>query len=91
MQTDLFNNITPTDANNVLPPVALEGFREVSKDEFYNIVGPLDATLSTLGNYPYTTEFKLRHGRLIGKSVDSYEGEYLWPVVTRYYISCNWR
>ena len=90
MQTDLFNNISPTDANNVLPIVAMDGFREVSKDEFYNIIGPLDVTLSALGNYPYTTEFKLRHGRLIGKAVDSYKGEYFWPVVTRYYISCNW-
>jgi len=73
----------------VLSPVALDGFREVSKDEFYNIVGPLDVTLSTLGNYPYTTEFKLRHGRLVGKTVDSYAGEHSWPVVTRYYISCS--
>jgi len=91
MQQDLFETENGNFAKPVLPPVALDGFREVSQDEFYKIVGPLDATLSTLGNYPYTTEFKLRHGRLIGKSVDSYEGEFLWPVVTRYYISCNWR
>lgn len=91
MENDKLKNENSNFAKPVLSPVALEGFKEVTKDEFYKIVGPLDATLSTLGNYPYTTEFKLRYGRLIGKSVDSYEGEYLWPVITRYYISCNWR
>lgn len=70
--------------------VPLEGFRQVSKDEFYSIVGPVDAVLTTSGNYPYTTTFQVRRGRLIGKAVDSYEGKFKYPIVTRYYISCNW-
>lgn len=73
------------------PPAALDEFREVSRDEFYKIIMPLDVTLSILGNYPYTTDFKLRYGRLVGKAVDSYEGEFSGPVFTRYYISCTWR
>lgn len=85
MQQNLFETDNGNFANPALPTVALDGFREVSQDEFYKIVGTLDATLSTLGNYPYTTEFKLRHGRLIGKSVDSYEGEYLWPQDIAYF------
>lgn len=76
-------------ANLGLPLVALDGFRQVTRDEFYNIVGKLDATLHVIGNYPYTTEFKLRHRQLIGKTVDSDEN--IYPIVTRYYISCNWR
>lgn len=91
MQTDLFNNLTPTDANNVLPPVVLDGFREVTIDEFYDIVGPVDAILTTSDEYPYTTTFTKRGGGLIGKSVDSYEGEFKRPIVERYYISVNWR
>ena len=75
----------------VLPPVALDGFREVSKDEFYKIVGPLDAVVSAVPPFPYTSEFKIRNGKLIGKSVDSYGFEFGKHVVTRYYISCNWR
>ena len=75
----------------VLPPVYLDGFREVSRDEFYKIVGPLDAVVAAVGNFPYTSEFKIRYGKLIGKAVDSYGYEFGKYVVTRYYISCNWR
>ena len=75
----------------VLQPVALDGFRQVSKDEFYKIVGPLDAVVSAVPPFPYTSEFKIRYGKLIGKAVDSYGFEYGSYVVTRYYISCNWR
>lgn len=76
---------------DVLPPVALDGFRQVSRDEFYKLVGPLDAIVSAVGNYPYTSECIMRNGKLIGKAVDSHGFEYGKHVVTRYYISCNWR
>lgn len=75
----------------VFPPVALDGFREVSKDEFFKIVGPLDAVISVVPPFPYTSEFKIRYGKLIGKAVDSYGFEFGKYLVARYYISCNWR
>ena len=80
-----------TFANNVLPTVALDGFREVSKEEFYDVVGAVDAVLTISNDYPYTITFKKRGGGIIGKSVDSYKGKSKYPIVTRYYISCNWR
>lgn len=36
--------------------------RQVTSDEFYNTIGPLDVTLETKGPYPYKTLFKLRNG-----------------------------
>jgi hypothetical protein len=91
-QMELWQTDTPgIEYDRVLPPVALDGFREVSQDEFYQIVGPLDAVVSAVGQFPYTSEFKIRYGKLIGKAVDSYGFEYGKYVVTRYYISCNWR
>jgi len=44
---------------------------EVTKDEFYSKIGPLDVVLSVLGPFPFTGEFKMRNGhRLVGKYVD---------------------
>jgi hypothetical protein len=40
--------------------------RVVTDEEFYNVIGPKDVTLSVVGNYPYRTDFKLRHGGIIG-------------------------
>ena len=37
--------------------------KEVSTDRFYEIIGPLDVTVSTIGDrYPYKSVFKLRNG-----------------------------
>ncbi len=41
--------------------------RKVTKDEFFKAIGPLDVVVSVHGDYPYTTEFRLRAGRLVGK------------------------
>ena len=43
-----------------------ENMMHVTSEEFYKVIGPLDVTLTLLGDYPYTTEFKLRHDGLIG-------------------------
>lgn len=41
--------------------------RKVTNDEFYNKIGERDVVLNVVGNYPYKTEFKLRHdGKLLG-------------------------
>lgn len=40
---------------------------EVSSKRFYEIVGPLDVTVTPVGDrHPYKTEFKLRNGVLVG-------------------------
>lgn len=75
----------------VLPPVTLDGFRQVSKDEFFRILEPLDAVVSAVPPFPYTSVFTLRNRELIGKVVSSYGFEYGKYVVKRYYISCNWQ
>lgn len=41
--------------------------QEVSTDRFYKIIGPLDVTVSAIGDrYPYKAVFKLRNGTLVG-------------------------
>lgn len=41
--------------------------QEVSNDRFYKIIGPLDVTVSAVGDrYPYKSVFKLRNGTLVG-------------------------
>lgn len=66
--------------------------KEVTKDEFFNFVGPQDACVSVENpyKYPYTSLFKLRHNRkLVGKIVSGYTNniENQYPIVQRYYIS----
>lgn len=41
--------------------------RQVTSEEFYKVIGPLDVTLEIKGNYPYKTMFLLKAGRkLVG-------------------------
>jgi hypothetical protein len=66
--------------------------KEVTKEQFYNFIGPQDACIGIENpfNYPYTTNFKLRHSnKLIGISIDSYTDgiKNKYPIVTRYYIN----
>ncbi len=65
--------------------------KEVTKDEFYAAVGNLDAivNIANPANYPYTSEFTLRHSRkLLGKVVDGYTDDIpnQYPTVSRYYL-----
>jgi hypothetical protein len=55
----------------------------VSKEEFYRSVMPLDAVMKVVGRYPYTVEWRLRSGRLLGKSV----GVNNRPTETKYYLA----
>ncbi len=43
---------------------------KVSKEMFFRTVGQLDVVLSSIGNFPYTTIFKLRNGVEKGRIVD---------------------
>jgi len=43
---------------------------QVSKEEFYAIVGPLDVCLSIEGKYPYRSIYKLRYGKVVGEHKD---------------------
>lgn len=40
--------------------------REVTKDEFFKAMGPLDVTPCPQGNWPYTSLFKTRSGQVRG-------------------------
>jgi hypothetical protein len=69
----------------------METLKEVTKEEFYNFIGPLDACISIENeySYPYTSLWKLRGGnRLIGKTIDSYTDgiKNNYPIISRYYI-----
>ena len=64
----------------------------VTKEEFYNIMNPLDVCVSVEDgcNYPYTTLFKMRNGKLIGKvkSTDKDEqGNRIYPEKQTYLIN----
>lgn len=48
--------------------------KQVSKDGFYDVVGPLDVVLTLTEKYPYTTTFKLRGGEVVG--IDKADGTY---------------
>lgn len=62
--------------------------RQVTKEEFYRKVGPLNVHPSPTGSYPYTSEWKYldysKHGQLFGKSVGRQDGG---NTVTDYYIA----
>lgn len=64
---------------------------EVTKEQFYNTIGQLDVVLRVIGHFPYTTEFRLRNGFLMGKIVDNYTDgiSHKYPIVSRCYIKTN--
>ena len=63
--------------------------KEVTQEEFYKVIGPLDVVLNTISPYPYTTEYKLRYGALVGKVVDGWTDgvPHRWPIVRKYYLT----
>ena len=67
-------------------PTNLEGFKEVSKREFYAQMN-VDVNPSIVAGipYPYTQEWKLRSGRVIGKTVGYYPERSALPE-TKYYL-----
>ena len=64
--------------------------KEISKDEFYNSISDLDATVNVAsGKWPYTMEFRLRSRDLIGKLVWSFTDDELnkYPIISTYFIN----
>lgn len=58
--------------------------KEVSKDEFYSAIGPLDVvlTLTHIEDGRYRTDFRLRYGGLKGVTVDQLG----YPAIHKYYL-----
>jgi hypothetical protein len=46
--------------------------KQVDKEYFNKTVLKLDVVLSVKGSFPFTTEFKLRSGALVGVEVERY-------------------
>jgi len=65
--------------------------KEVTKDEFYKVIGPHDVTLNTISPFPYTTEFKLLNGSLVCKVVSTFTDaeKKLYPIITKHYLKEN--
>lgn len=63
--------------------------KEVTQEEFYKVIGPQDVILETITPFPYTTNFKLRYGGIVGKVVNSFTDgiHYRWPIVKKYYLN----
>ena len=60
--------------------------KEVTKENFYKTVGPLDVVLSVKGKYPYTTLFQFRSGAEVGRIVGSFEHGKRYPVLENYFL-----
>lgn len=55
--------------------------RKVTQEEFFQVVGPVDAVVSTMGAFPYKSVFTLRDGEKLGEVIgkrteDNEESEY---------------
>lgn len=48
-------------------------YKEVTSEQFYAVVGPMDVSVHPVGPWPYTVFFKTRKGEIIGKSINSKE------------------
>lgn len=85
MQGDLFSQ--PMNEQKAKKSETMPGFREVGEKEFYDFVGPQDLTVHVIGEFPYTTEFRLRHSaKVAAKVVESYSDGIHYPIITRFYI-----
>lgn len=45
-------------------------WRDVSMDEFFSVIGPMDVHPYPQGKWPYTSLFKTRSGFVVGKAED---------------------
>ena len=61
--------------------------KEVSMNEFYDFIGPLDVVVSVIGSeFPYTSEFKTRQGEIKGRVVESITEKQRYPITKKFYI-----
>lgn len=49
--------------------VGYMGYREVSKDQFYTMIGKVNCHPSPVGQYPYTSQFRTWDGVVVGAHV----------------------
>lgn len=62
--------------------------KESTKEEFYREIGPCDVELRVVGQFPFTTEFRIKENRrLIGKIVESYHDGTHYPITTKYFLA----
>ena len=67
--------------------MSLEGMKQVTHREFYDTVGVQDAVTKQIGEYPWDTEYRLRHrNTLVGLVTENYEKPNQWPTVKKYYL-----
>lgn len=65
-----------------------EGFVEVTKYYFFETIGAIGTISRIIGGFPYTHEYRPRRSNtVVGKTIDSYEGNYQYPITTRYYLN----
>lgn len=63
--------------------------RQVTRDEFFVAINPLNVHPDPTGRYPYTTEWRMQDGtrRLVGVSRSLYEAtRYRWPPESEYFL-----
>lgn len=63
----------------------MEGWREVTKEEFYTAIGGLDVTPYPTGVWPYMSLWKTRNGSVYGKA-EGYLKEGSALESTRYWL-----
>jgi hypothetical protein len=51
-------------------------FKEVTKDQFYAKIGPLDAIVNVSPENPHEVFFKLRYGKVLGKIIGFDDSKY---------------
>lgn len=62
--------------------------KQVTQQEFYSFIGPLNVTLTVLEPFPYTTEFKLHNRDIKGKVIESWSDGVpnKRPIQAKYFI-----
>jgi hypothetical protein len=63
-------------------------YQELSKENFFNNIkeNKLDVIINSIGNWPYTTMFKYRSGKIFGKIVDYIDNAKKYSTKSKYYI-----
>jgi hypothetical protein len=64
---------------------------EVSKEVFFEKIGPQDVVLDVTGEFPYTSIFKTRYCAEVGRVVDSFTDNVKnkFPMLKKYFLVKN--
>ena len=66
----------------------MNNWKEVSREEFFAVIGRKDVTPEPTGDYPYTSLFKTPAGLIEGK-IENQEPDYTGGIITlrnKYYL-----